>query len=111
MAVLIRVISMSLGTADESHQSYYIPNALSPFISLHVLEWFSIAHEIKKCKIATFSRKPLTLNHSPLSFLPRIKSPHYNLRRKSCEIPKISTVRSMGTYVNKLVFKYNLALE
>ena len=38
MAVLIRVILMSLGTADESHQSYYIPNALSPFISLHVLE-------------------------------------------------------------------------
>ena len=36
------------GTADESHKSYHtcMLNTLSPFVSWHVLEWLSFAHEI-----------------------------------------------------------------
>lgn len=36
MMVLIRVILISLGIANESHKSYKMLNALSSFVSLHV---------------------------------------------------------------------------
>ena len=39
---LIKVISIGLGTAGESHESYWMPNALSTFVSWHVLEYFFI---------------------------------------------------------------------
>ena len=45
---LIKVISIGLGTAGESHKSYWMPNALSTFVSWHVSEYFLFAHEIKK---------------------------------------------------------------
>ena len=57
-----------------------------------------------------FKKVSNIVNHPLLPFLPRIKSTHYNLRRKSSEKPTINTVRAMSTYVNGLVFKYNLAL-
>ena len=34
------MISIGLGTAGESHKSYWMPNALSTFVSWHVLEYF-----------------------------------------------------------------------
>ena len=58
-----------------------------------------------------FKKVSNTVNYPPLPSLPRIKSTHYNLSRKSSEKPKINTVRSLNIYVNRLVFKYNLALE
>ena len=45
--VLIRLISISLGTTDESHKSYKVLNGSSPFVSLQVLERFSFARERK----------------------------------------------------------------
>ena len=58
-----------------------------------------------------FKKVSNTVNHPLLPSLPRIKSTHYNPRRSSSEKPKINTVRSLNIYVNRLVFKYNLALE
>ena len=45
--VLIRLISIRLGTTNESHKSYKVLNGLSPFVSLHVLDRFPFAHERK----------------------------------------------------------------
>ena len=67
--------------------------------------------EIQDRNIFKKVSKLLTVNHPLLPSLPRIKSTHYNLRRNSSEKPKINTVHSKSTYVNRLVFKYNLALE
>ena len=36
------------------------------------------------------------------------KNVTYNLRRKSCERPKINTERYKNTFINILIFKYNL---
>ena len=58
-----------------------------------------------------FKKVSNTVNYPLLPSLPRIKSTHYNLIRNSSEKPKINTVRSLNIYVNRLVFKYNLALE
>ena len=58
-----------------------------------------------------FKKVSAIVNHPLPPFLPRIKSTHYNLRRKSSGKPKNNTVHSMRTHVNRLVFKYNLALE
>ena len=58
-----------------------------------------------------FKKVSAIVNYPLLPFLPRIKSTHYNLRRKSSGKPKNNTVHSMRTHVNRLVFKYNLALE
>ena len=52
-----------------------------------------------------FKKVSNTVNYPLLPFLLRIKSTHYNLRRKSSEKPKINTVHSKSTYVNRLVFK------
>ena len=38
----------------------------------------------------------------------RIKNLNYNLRRKSFQRPKINTERYKNTFVNRLIFKYNL---
>ena len=47
LLVLIRLISISLCTIDESQKNYKVLNGLSPFVSLHVLELFKFAHERK----------------------------------------------------------------
>ena len=50
------------------------------------------------------------LKHHPLKVcLPQEKNNlTYNLRRKSCQMPKINTERYKNTFVNRLIFKYNL---
>ena len=45
--------------------------------------------ETQDCNI--FKKVSNAVNHPLLPFLPRIKSTHYNLRRKSSEKPKINT--------------------
>ena len=47
IVVLTRLISIGLGTTDESHKSYRVLNGLSTFVSLRVLERFPFAHERK----------------------------------------------------------------
>ena len=50
------------------------------------------------------------LKHHPLQvYLPQEKNNlTYNLRRKSCQRPKINTERYKNTFVNRLIFKCNL---
>ena len=48
-------------------------------------------------------------NHPLKVFLPQEKNNFtYNLRRKSCQKPKINTERHNNTFVNRLILKYNL---
>ena len=50
------------------------------------------------------------LKHHPLKVcLPQEKNNlTYNLRRKSCQRPKINTERYKNIFLNRLIFKYNM---
>ena len=55
--------------------------------------------------------KVLGLEGHPLyDMLPEVKNTRYQLRRKSALKPKINTKRFMSSFVNRLTFKYELAL-
>ena len=58
---------------------------------------------------AIFEKVKQRDNHPLKVFLPQEKTNFtYNLRRKSCQKPKINTERYKNTFVNRLIFKYNL---
>ena len=42
------------------------------------------------------------------AIIPKEKELVYNLRRRRCHLPQIETERYKKTFVNRLVFKYNL---
>ena len=44
------------------------------------------------------------------SILPKKKINRYDLRNKCSNFPKINTERFKNSYINRLIFKYNLAL-
>ena len=46
--------------------------------------------------------------HPLLSIMPRVKPSSYNLRKESCFKPKINTMRFKNSFINRLVFKYEL---
>ena len=58
---------------------------------------------------AIFKKVKQRDNHPLKVRLPQEKNNlTYNLRRKSCQRPKINTERYKNTLVNRLIFKYNL---
>ena len=42
------------------------------------------------------------------AIIPKEKELAYNLRRRRCHLPQIKTERYKKTFVNRLIFKYNL---
>ena len=42
------------------------------------------------------------------AIIPKDKELVHNLRRRRCHLPQIKTERYKKTFVNKLIFKYNL---
>ena len=42
------------------------------------------------------------------AIIPKDKELVYNLRRRRCHLPQIKTERYKKTFVNRLIFKYNL---
>ena len=48
--------------------------------------------------------------HYLLSIMPRVKPSSYNLRKETCFKPKINTMRFKNSFINRLVFKYELAM-
>ena len=45
-----------------------------------------------------------------LSIMPRVKPSSYNLRKETSFKPKINTMRFKNSFINRLVFKYELAM-
>ena len=48
--------------------------------------------------------------HPLLSIMPRVKPSSYNLRKETSFKPKINTMRFKNSFINRLVFKYELAM-
>ena len=42
--------------------------------------------------------------------MPRVKPSGYNLRKETCFKPKINTMRFKNSFINRLVFKYELVV-
>ena len=64
---------------------------------------------LQKQDKAIFKKVKQRDNHPLKVCLPQEKNNlTYNLRRKSCQRPKINTERYKNTFVNRLIFKYNL---
>ena len=64
---------------------------------------------LQKQDKAIFQKAKQRVNHPLKVCLPHEKKNlTYNLRRKSFQRPKINTERYKNTFVNRLIFKYNL---
>ena len=48
--------------------------------------------------------------HPLLSIVPRVKPSSCNLRKETCFKPKINTMRFKNSFINRLVFNYELAM-
>ena len=56
-------------------------------------------------KVSNSKRHPL------ISIMLRVKSSSYNLRKETCFKPKINTMRFKNSFINRLAFKYELAVR
>ena len=69
----------------------------------------NIRSSLQRQDKAIFKKVKQRDNHPLKMCLPQGKNNlTYNLRRKSCQRPKINTERHKNTFVNRLSFKYNL---
>ena len=57
-----------------------------------------------------FSKVSNAKGHQLLSIMPRVKPSSYNLRKETCFKPKINTMRFKNSFINRLVFNYELAM-
>ena len=71
---------------------------------------FSIKHLLEKQDRKVF-RKVSGIDRHPLrGLLPKKKESTYNLRNQTSQYPKVNTDRFKNSYINRLIFKYNLAM-
>ena len=71
---------------------------------------FSVKHLLEKQDRKVF-RKVSGIDRHPLrGLLPKKKASTYNLRNRTSQYPKVNTDRFKNSYINRLIFKYNLAM-
>ena len=71
---------------------------------------FSIKHLLEKQDRKVF-RKASGIDRHPLrGLLPKKKVSTYNLRNRTSKYPKVNTDRFKNSYINRVIFKYNLAM-
>ena len=71
---------------------------------------YNIRSILQKQDHSIFKRVSQAANHPLLLFIPRVKACCYNLRTRSSVRPSIKSERFNSTFVNRLTFRYNLAL-
>ena len=72
---------------------------------------FSIKHLLEKQDRKVF-RKVSGIDRHPLRrLLPKKKVSTYNLRNRTSQYPKVNTDRFKNSYINRLIFKYNLVMR
>ena len=69
---------------------------------------FSIKHLVEK-QVRKVFRKVSGIDRHPLrGLLPKVST--YDLRNRTSQYPKVNTDRFKNSYINRLIFKYNLAM-
>ena len=75
----------------------------------HISVMFDVSELLEKCDCHLFN-KMNNRDHPQHSFLPRHKESSTRLRNRSNIRPKIDTERFKDSFLNRLIFKYNLAV-
>ena len=106
-----KLMSFSTEFLDRCYKLRFISTQLN--IRCYKLRFIStqlnIRSLLQKQDKAIFEKAKKHDNHSLKVCLPQEKNNlTYNLRRKSFQRPKINTERYRNTFVNILIFKYNL---
>ena len=77
------------------------------YLELFVRGIFADHYILKSAKHLT----PPPQKKTPLRrLLPKKKVSTYNLRNRTSQYPKVNTDRFKNSYINRLIFKYNLAM-
>ena len=71
---------------------------------------FSIKHLLEKQDRKVFSKVSGIDRHPLRGLLPREKVSTNNLRSRLSQYAKVNTDRLKNSYINRLIFKYNLAM-
>ena len=71
---------------------------------------FSIKNLLEKQDRKVFSKVSGIDRHPRRRLLPKKKLLTYNLRNQTSQYPKVNTDRFKNSYVNHLIFGYNLAM-
>ena len=77
---------------------------------VYVQELTAIKHLLEEQDRKVF-RKVSGIDRHPLrGLLPKKKASTYNLRNQTSQYPKVNTDRFKNSYINRLIFKYILAM-
>ena len=71
---------------------------------------FSIKHLLKKQDRNVFRKVSGIDRHPVRGLLPKKKVSTYNLRNRTSQYPKVNTDRFKNSYINRLIFNYDLAM-
>ena len=71
---------------------------------------FSIKHLLEEQDRKVFRMVSGIDRHPLRGLLPKKKASTYNLRNRTSQYPKVNTDRFKNSYINRLIFKYNLAM-
>ena len=71
---------------------------------------FFIKHLPEKQDRKVYSEVSGIDRHPLRGLLPKKKVSTYNLRNKTSQYPKVNTDRLKNSYINRLIFKYDLAM-
>ena len=74
------------------------------YISKH----YCIFELLQKQDLRIFKRVTSLENHPLNHIIPKKKETSYNLRKKACLYPRVNTERFKATFINRLIFKYNV---
>ena len=77
---------------------------------MRINESFSIKNLLEKQDRKVFSKVSGIDRHPLRGLLPKKKVSTYNLSNQTSQYPKANTDRIKNSYVNRLIFKYNLAM-
>ena len=77
------------------------------YISTHL----NIYTLLEKTDLNNFKKISTVSNHPLLACMPKVKETSRRLRSQSCLFPKVNTERFKQSFVNRLIFRYNLAVD
>ena len=109
MKTALTHVVLTLASLDQ--MTYKSQSSVTIFIKRkYTSKSFSIKHLLEKQDRKVF-RKVYGIDRHPLrGLLPKKKVSTYNLRNRTSQCPKVNTDRFKNSYINRLIFNYDLAM-
>ena len=74
----------------------------------YISEKVDVREFLQKTDIKLYNKRVLDKEQPLNNILPEKKSVGYNLRKENFLYPNVNTIRFKNTYVNRLIFKYDI---